>query len=194
LCHSEALQLGLAITVCEYIFAYQNVAYGIVMALALAIVIYILLSSLHLERRIVICAESLTLIPLYILFTSSMPWFFIDQQYLLPAVYSCVLGLCLWHIYQNNLSPKKLFNFRKEKLVKYLAIGFAIGIPLGTIEYFIPRPAPAFPSFEVKYLFRDMVYMWCFVGLGEELLFRGLIQTDLTKAFGWRWGLLGASI
>jgi len=164
------------------------------MALALAIVIYILLSSLHLERRIVICAESLTLIPLYILFTSSMPWFFIDQQYLLPAVYSCVLGLCLWHIYQNNLSPKKLFNFRKEKLVKYLAIGFAIGIPLGTIEYFIPRPAPAFPSFEVKYLFRDMVYMWCFVGLGEELLFRGLIQTDLTKAFGWRWGLLGASI
>jgi len=186
--------IGLAITACEYIFAYQNVAYGIVMALALAIVIYILLSSLHLERRIVICAESLTLIPLYILFTSSLPWFFIDQQYLLPAVYSCVLGLCLWHIYQNNLSPKKLFNFRKEKLVKYLAIGFAIGIPLGTIEYLILRPAPAFSSFEVKYLFRDMVYMWCFVGLGEELLFRGLIQTDLTKAFGWRWGLLGASM
>ena len=186
--------IGLAITACEYIFAYQNVAYGIVMALALAIVIYILLSSLHLERRIVICAESLTLIPLYILFTSSLPWFFIDQQYLLPAVYSCVLGLCLWHIYQNNLSPKKLFNFRKEKLVKYLAIGFAIGIPLGTIEYLILRLAPAFPSFEVKYLFRDMVYMWCFVGLGEELLFRGLIQTDLTKAFGWRWGLLGASM
>jgi len=78
--------------------------------------------------------------------------------------------------------------------VKYLAIGFAIGIPLGTIEYLILRPAPVFPSLEVKYLFRDMVYMWCFVGLGEELLFRGLIQTDLTKAFGWRWGLLGASI
>jgi len=65
--------IGLAITACKYIFAYQNVAYGIVMALALAIVIYILLSSLHLERRIVICAESLTLIPLYILFTSSLP-------------------------------------------------------------------------------------------------------------------------
>ena len=35
--------------------------------------------------------------------------------------------------------------------------------------------------------------MLVFVGVGEELLFRGLIQTDLTKAFGWKWGLIGAT-
>jgi len=61
------------------------------------------------------------------------------------------------------------------------------------VEYFILRPAPAFPSFEVKYLFRDMVYMLFFVGIAEELLFRGLIQQDLMRAFGWKWALLGAS-
>ena len=32
------------------------------------------------------------------------------------------------------------------------------------------------------------------VGLGEELLFRGLVQRDMTSLFGWKWGLLGASL
>ena len=58
----------------------------------------------------------------------------------------------------------------------------------------ILHPAPAFPAFEVKYLFRDLIYMLCFVGLGEELLFRGLIQTDLMKVFGGKMGLVLASL
>jgi membrane protease YdiL (CAAX protease family) len=128
------------------------------------------------------------------LFTSSLPWFFINQQYILPAVYSTILGLILWHVYQKHLSLKQILGFSKKHLLKYSLIGLAIGIPLGTVEYFILHPAPTFPSFEVKYLFRDMVYMFLFVGLGEELLFRGLIQQDLTGAFGWKWGLVGASL
>ena len=185
--------ISIAITATEYVFTYQNVAYGIVIALALAIGTYFLLSILHFDRRITNCAETLTLIPLYILFTSSLPWFFINQQYLLPAVYSCILGLCVWHVYQKNLNLKRIFGFRKEKLLKYLLIGIAIGIPTGTVEYLVLRLPPAFPTFEVKYLFRDMAYMWLFVGLGEELLFRGFIQRDLVEAFGWKWGLFGAS-
>lgn len=182
-----------AITAGEYIFAYQNVAYGIVIALALTIVIYLMLSIFHFDQGITNCGESLALIPLYILFTASLPWFFISQQYLLPAVYSCVLGLSLWHIYQKNLSLKELFGISKEKLLIYSLMGLAIGIPLGVGEYFILHPAPAFPDFAVKYLLRDTVYMLGFVGIGEELLFRGLIQRDMTSVFGWKWGLFGAS-
>ena len=52
----------------------------------------------------------------------------------------------------------------------------------------------AFPSFEIKYLLRDLVYMVAFVGLGEELLFRGLVQRDMMKLLGTKWGLLGASL
>jgi len=100
----------------------------------------------------------------------------------------------LWHIHQKRLSLKQLFGFSKKTLLKYSLIGVAIGIPLGIGEYLVLHPAPAFPTFEVKYLFRDMVYMFLFVGIGEELLFRGLIQQDLTKAFGWEWGLFGASL
>ena len=181
-----------AITLTEWIFAYKDVAYGIGLALFVAMGIYLVVSVMRLRQPIINCAESLALIPLYILFTSSLPWFFINQQYLLPAVYSTILALCLWHIYQKKLSFSEL-GFKKDKWLKYVVLGIIIGIPVGAVEYFTIYPAPAFPTFEVKYLLRDMVYMFCFVGLGEELLFRGLVQSDLTKAVGWKWGLILAS-
>jgi len=182
-----------AITTTEWIFAYKDVAYGIGLALFLAIGIYLAISVMRLSQPITDCAESLALIPLYILFTSSLPWFFINQQYLLPAVYSTILGLCLWHIYQKKLSFSEL-GFKKDKWLKYVLVGIVIGIPIGAAEYFVIYPAPAFPAFEVKYLFRDLIYMVCFVGVGEELLFRGLVQRDLMNALGWKNGLILASL
>ena len=187
------LAILVAITITEWVFAYQNVAYGIGLALFVAIGIYILVSTTRLSQPITDSAESLALIPLYILFTSSLPWFFMDQQYLLPAVYSIILALCLWHIYQKKLNLAEL-GFIKDKWRKYVLMGIAIALPLGVIEYFVLQPAPAFPVFEVKYLFRDIAYMIFFVGLGEELLFRGLVQRDLTKAFGWKWGIILTSL
>ncbi len=186
--------ISVAIAVTEYIFAYRDVAYGIALSLALALAIYFLISVFHFDNGIVRCAESLALIPLYVLFTSSLPWFFINQQYLMPAVYSCILGLCAWHIYQKDLSLKEIFGFNREKLLKWAVIGLVIGIPTGIVEYLVLRPAPVAPTFELKYMLRDMAYMFLFVGIGEELLFRGFIQGDLEKAFGWRWALLGTAL
>ena len=97
---------GVAIALCEWVFAYRNVAYGIIIALGLAILMYLMVSILRFDERITKCVESLALIPLYILFTSSLPWFFINQQYLLPAVYATILALCFWHIHRSNLSLK----------------------------------------------------------------------------------------
>ena len=181
------------ITTTEWVFAYKDVAYGIGLALLLAIGIYITISVIRLSQPITDCAESLALIPLYILFTSSLPWFFINQQYLLPAVYSTILALCLWHIYQKKLNFSEL-GFKRDKWLKYLLVGVAMGIPVGVMEYFIIYPAPAFPAFEFKYLLRDLVYMVCFVALGEELLFRGLVQRDLIKALGWKQGIILTSL
>lgn len=182
-----------AISVSEYLFAYTDAAYGIGVALFLALGVYVTVSVIKLDGRVANCAESLALIPLYILFTSSLPWFFISQQYLLPAVYSIIIGLCLWHIYQNKLSITRIMDLRKIGLVRNIAIGLGIGMVLGTVEYLILRPAPSFPTFEVRYLLRDTIYMLLFVGFGEELLFRGLIQVDLMKVFGTRWGLVLAA-
>ena len=183
----------LGITFCEWVFAYQDAAYGIILALFLALGIYLVIPVIKLGQPFTDCAESLVLIPLYILFTSSLPWFFLSQELLLPAVYSAILALCAWHIYRKNLSLREI-GFSRERLPKYILIGVLVGVPLGVVEYFIITPVAAFPTFEIKYLMRDLVYMVVFVGLGEELLFRGLVQRDMMNLLGWKWGLLGASL
>jgi hypothetical protein len=185
-----AICLGIAF--CEWVFAYRDVAYGIILALFLALIIYMVIPIVRLGPAFTDSAESLVLLPLYILFTSSLPWFFLSQALLLPAVYSAVLALCAWHIYRKNISLKDI-GFHRDKMLKYILIGVLLGIPLGTMEYFIITPAAASPTFEIKYLVRDLVYMVAFVGLGEELLFRGLVQRDMINLLGWKWGLLGAS-
>jgi len=183
----------LGITFCEWVFAYQDVAYGIILALFLALIIYMVIPIAKMGRAFTDCAESLVLLPLYILFTSSLPWFFLSQEWLLPAVYSAVLALCAWHIYRKNISLRDI-GFRSDKMLKYILLGVLLGLPLGTIEYFIITPVAALPTFEIKYLVRDLVYMVVFVSVGEELLFRGLVQRDMMNLLGWKLGLLGASL
>lgn len=183
----------LGITFCEWVFAYHNVAYGIILALLLALIIYMVIPVAKMGQSFADCAESLVLIPLYILLTSSLPWFFLSQELLLPAVYATILALCAWHIYRKNISLRDI-GFSGERVPRYILIGTLVGIPLGVGEYFIITPPAAFPTFEIKYLMRDLAYMVVFVGLGEELLFRGLVQRDMTNLLGWKWGLLGASL
>lgn len=183
----------LSITFCEWVFAYQDVTYGIILALFLALIIYMVIPVVRLEQSFTDCVESLVLIPLYILLTSSLPWFFLNQELLLPAVYSTILALCAWHIYRKNISLRDI-GFSRDRVLRHVLIGVLVGVPLGAGEYFIITPAAAFPTFEIKYLMRDLAYMVLFVGLGEELLFRGLVQRDMTNLLGWKWGLLGASL
>jgi len=192
----SAIFLGLicaGITFCEWVFAYQDVAYGIILALFLALAIYLVIPVIRLGQLFTDCTESLVLIPLYILFTSSLPWFFLSQQLILPAVYSAVIALCAWHIYRKNINIRDI-GFSSNRLIRYILIGIIVGAPLGASEYFIISPIAAFPTFEIKYFFRDLAYMIFFVGLGEELLFRALVQKDLTNLFGWKWGLFIASL
>ena len=187
------IAICIGIAVCEWVFAYFDVAYGILLALFLALAIYVVIPIGRLGQAFTNSAESLVLLPLYILLTSSLPWFFLSRELLLPAVYSAVLALCAWHIYRHNLNLWEI-GFRGSKILKYIAIGVLIGIPLGASEYFIITPAAALPGFSFGYLLRDLFYMVAFVGVGEELLFRALVQKDLMYLLGWRWGLLVASV
>ncbi len=173
----------------QYIFTYLNVGHGILLSLGIALGVYILISVIRMGDELVKSAESLTLIPLYVLFTSSMPWFFIEQQFLLPMVYSLILALCFWHMYENNLDLLDV-GLNSNKMLKYIAIGAVIAIPTGYIEYLILKPAPSFPNFAFKNLAIDIVYMTFFVGLGEELLFRGIIMNDLKRLFTWKSAIL----
>ena len=189
---SSLILILIAITLVEYVFVYTNVAYGIVLALLLVVAIYVAVSMPKEENDVTKAAESLALVPLYILFTSSLPWFFIEQQYLLPAVYSIVLALVFFHIYDKKIDLESI-GISFSGAWKWIILCSLIAIPTGTIEYFVLKPEPALPYFQLKYLLRDFFYMLVFVGVAEEILFRGLIQTDLQRVFGTRMGLFLAS-
>ncbi|MEZ5336048.1 MAG: CPBP family intramembrane glutamic endopeptidase [Methanolobus sp.] len=184
------LVIFVAIIIAEYIFVYYDAGYGIVVCLALALAIYIIASVIKMNKSIEDSAESLSLIPLYVLFTASLPWFFISQELLLPAVYSIILALCFWHMYEKDIDPASV-GLKKGNILKFTIIGILIGFFTGQIEYLVIRPEPSYPTFEIKYMLRDLVFMTVFVGIGEELLFRGIIQNDLIKAFGTNKGILG---
>jgi membrane protease YdiL (CAAX protease family) len=179
----------IAIVLIQYVFVYSDVGYGIVLSLLITLIIYITISVLKNRSDLTRLAESLALIPLYVLFTSSLPWFFIEQQFLLPMVYSLILGLCFWHMNEYNLGFKDVGIIKKNAL-KYALLGILIAIPTGIIEYLILRPAPAFPKFEYIYLIRDVAYMTFFVAFGEELLFRGIIMNDLKRIYSWKTALI----
>ena len=182
-----------AISLTEYVFAYLDVRIGIVLALFTILGIYFVISVTEMRAQVVTAAECLALVPIYILITSSLPWFFLNQAYLLPCVYAAIIGICLWYIYEEKLNLKEI-GFKKDKFLKYTLMGILIGIPTGTIEYFILTPAPAYPTFEFVHIFKDIICMYFFVALGEELLFRALIQRTLSIAFCTTAGLLSASI
>jgi membrane protease YdiL (CAAX protease family) len=185
-----------AIAVCEYVFAYKNVAYGIIISLVLVVGLYAFLTVRRLDVKLESSIESITLVPMYILFTSSLPWFFVHQYFLLPAVYSCVLALCWLHIYQKPLDLRQIFGPipSLRQIAWFIPAGTLIGVCLGFVEYVILRPAPTYGHVTVAEIAVNLLYMLFFVGLGEELLFRGFIQQDLCRLFGWRWGLVLASL
>ncbi len=175
----------------QYIFVYSDASYGIILSLLIILIIYIIISVIKMRSDLRRLAESLALIPLYVLFTSSMPWFFIEQQLLLPLVYSLILGLCFWHMYEYNIELDEVGIKKNINLFKCILIGGVIAIPTSIIEYSILLPIPAFPTFEFRYLARDIIYMTFFVALGEELLFRGIIMNDLKRLFSWKSAVIG---
>jgi len=77
----------------EWLFNYSNVAYGIGAALVIAMLLNGLVSFIPFGDRVEPAIDALALVPLYILFTSSLPWFFLDTDLLLPSVYSIILAL-----------------------------------------------------------------------------------------------------
>lgn len=182
----------LFVAIVEYTFVFLDAVLGILLSLINAIILYGLISVLSFHPRITDAAETTGLLFIYIMLVSSLPWFFFRQDILVPAVYSVVLGLCFGYVYLKNLSLRDL-GFVRARFLRWMLLGTAVGTPMGLIEYLIIVPTSPIPAFQLTYFLQTLVYMVLFVSLGEELLFRGLIQRKLEGAYGSLKGLLLAA-
>ncbi|MSQ15361.1 MAG: CPBP family intramembrane metalloprotease [Dehalococcoidia bacterium] len=198
LAHQQHFPVGyiFGIGIAEYLFAYHDVAFGVVICLGMVLVSYLLLSMVELDPLIARCIEAISLSPMYILFTASLPWFMLKEEYLLPGVYSVILALVFWHIYRQKYTSDELkgMGWRVIRPARQIIMGLTIAVPTGLVEFLILRPDPAAPSLAGPTLMRDAFYMFCFVAVAEEVLFRGLVQQSLMNAFGFWHGVIITSV
>lgn len=180
--HPAILLAIVLVFITENVLVYVSAALGILLILVSTVVVYALISVLKMSENTAVAIENISILLIYILLVSALPWFFLRQEFLVPAVYSLVLALCFWRIRSRNLTLESIGMTKWN--TKDCMLGMILGIPFGIIECFVLRPLPATPSFDVFYFLQTAAYMLIFVGLGEELLFRGLIQNSLVKVMG----------
>ncbi|MEM4521493.1 MAG: type II CAAX endopeptidase family protein [Candidatus Bathyarchaeia archaeon] len=190
--HPAIVAVSSLLFIIEYLLVYVSEALGILSALAAALILYGLLSILKVSDALSRALENISILFIYILLMAGLPWFYLSQSLLVPGVYSLVMALCFWQESAKNpeMDLKKLLNhlgIKRENLYRNLLLG-VVGVPLGAIEYFMLKsylPPPS-PSFDMLYVAQTAVYMFFFVALGEEILFRAMIQRSLA-AFMTPW-------
>lgn len=181
--HPAIAAATLLLFIIEYFLVYVSEALGILSALASALIIYGLISILNVSDAVSNALEDISILLIYIMLMAGLPWFYLSQSLLVPGVYSLVMALCFWRAAVKNpaMGVRELIahlGIRREGLVRNCLIGLA-GVPMGAVEYLILRPPPPTPHFDPLHLLQSIAYMLFFVALGEEILFRAMIQRSL---------------
>ena len=129
---------------------------------------------------------------------SPFPVGFLGSAAFLPAIYTLIMSGAIVYLWFRKIPLEKIgltrglgdvvvyLRVRGVKLAKMrfsrlpfqMFAGISVGAILGFVEYFILRPTPIeMGSNVVSNIFYLVVVMMVFVGLTEELLFRGLLQS-----------------
>jgi hypothetical protein len=158
-------------------------------------ILYCVLTPLLLNLRPQIF-QAFSLVSILRMMNIGMPVFFDMTIYWLPFIYLpvIVVGIMLARsdFSGDGLNLTRTMALIKERLGRwnghmiglYVKEGLGLGALLGFIEYQILRPERLIPDLSMGSLLLLAVVMFLFVGLGEELLFRYLLQDRLKTATG----------
>jgi len=127
-----------------------------------------------------------------------MPKFFNLSLYFYPFIYLPVIFACfvLWYVDNvpegTKIDRGHIWRFangasadeRPEFNWWYVPAALLIGLALSFIEYAVLRPVALVTDMSFLSLTALMVVMVVFVGFGEELVFRGILQTRVQKRTG----------
>jgi membrane protease YdiL (CAAX protease family) len=101
----------------------------------------------------------------------------------LPTIYTLILiSLVLYLTYRKIPAKDVRLSTGKYSIKLQLTAGFGTGIFIGITEYFILKPQPIIISTSpIQTLAYIIIVPATMVGIAEELLFRGLIQSSLER-------------
>lgn len=140
--------------------------------------------------------QAFSLVSLLRILNIGMPVFFDMTIYWLPFIYAPILlvGFMIASMEFANgpqtlrsilsLASSKLREANLKTISLYLLVGLGLGFVLGYIEYQILQPERLIPDLTIGSLVLLGVVMFLFVGLGEELVFRYLLQDRLKTVLG----------
>lgn len=157
----------------------------------LATLLFCTLGMLRLRGQLPLL-RAFALVPLFRLVNLGMPVFFQLTVFWFPLIYGPLIpGLYLLVRSQSPVEPELVR--RPSQLVGLLPAAFLASIVLAELEFAILQPEGLIPAWTAQNVLLLAVVMVGFVGLVEELLFRGILQRTLQSELG-RWpGLLLAS-
>ncbi len=140
--------------------------------------------------------QAFSLVSVLRIMNIGMPAFFDMTIYWLPFIYIPVIAVGLM-IAWSDFSETPFTLGRAVKLVRerlaqvdgrktgiYIAVGLGLGALLGFIEYQLLTPEKLIPDITIGSMITLGVVMFLFVGLGEELVFRYLLQDRLKTIMG----------
>lgn len=116
-----------------------------------------------------------------------VPALILSSPLLLITVYGVVLVVCVVYIAERGLTANGL-GFRFSNVSFQIFGGLALGVAMGVMEFLIlssdMKNYLLFQEGSITNLVYVALIMFLFVALGEELLFRGLVQTSFEKEIG----------
>lgn len=132
---------------------------------------------------------ALALLPLFRLVNLGMPVFFEVTLYWLPLIYGSLLPGIYLFVRNSDVD----IEFGAGIGLASLPVVVPLSAVLASVEYSLIEPQALVPALTPFHLLAITVVMVGFVGLVEELLFRGILQRVLERRFGTLLGLLIAS-
>ncbi len=137
--------------------------------------------------------RSLMPIPIIRVVGLSIPMMQIQPLYWFPIVAIPLFAASIILMRNQGLSLKDV-GMTLGGNIKLQALIAATGFFSGIIEFFILKPAPLIEQFTPALLLGAFFILLISTGLAEELLFRGILQTNVTKMFGTVFALLYTSL
>jgi len=112
---------------------------------------------------------------------SPFPISLLESAVFLPAIYTLIMSGVIVYLWFSRIPLGKIgFSKGSIRLSFQVLAGISVGAILGLVEYIILRPKPIeIGSSAISNVLYLVVTMMVFVGLTEELLFRGLLQSHL---------------
>jgi len=122
-----------------------------------------------------------------LMFATRLAFIPFPQRFLIntapPSVYALVIALIIAFVALKRISLTRIGLGRSSNpLYREIGAGASVGILSGLAEYLILKPSPIrLAADNIQATLYVVIVMTLFVGLGEEMLFRGLVQESYQK-------------